>query len=107
VGFDRDRAFYPTTLVVIASFYILFAVMAGSQNALVLESIITIGFVIVAALGFKLNLWVVVGGLAAHGIFDAIHGRVLANAGVPAWWPPFCLAYDVTAASCLAWISTR
>ena len=25
VGFDRDRAFYPTVLIVIASYYVLFA----------------------------------------------------------------------------------
>ena len=30
VGFDRDRAFYPTVLIVIASYYVLFAVMSGS-----------------------------------------------------------------------------
>jgi hypothetical protein len=30
VGFDRDRAFYPTVLVVIASYYVLFAVMTLS-----------------------------------------------------------------------------
>jgi biotin transporter BioY len=24
VGFDRDRAFYPTVLIVIASYYVLF-----------------------------------------------------------------------------------
>ena len=29
VGLDRDRAFYPTVLVVIASYYVLFAVMGG------------------------------------------------------------------------------
>ena len=30
VGFDRDRAFYPTVLIVIASYYVLFAAMIGS-----------------------------------------------------------------------------
>jgi hypothetical protein len=30
VGFDRDRAFYPTLQVVIASYYVLFAVMSDS-----------------------------------------------------------------------------
>jgi len=27
VGLDRDRGFYPTVLIVIASYYVLFAVM--------------------------------------------------------------------------------
>jgi len=28
-GFDKDRSFYATILVVIASYYLLFAAMAG------------------------------------------------------------------------------
>ena len=30
VGFDRDRSFYPTVLIIIASYYVLFAVMGAS-----------------------------------------------------------------------------
>ena len=26
---------------------------------------------------------------------------------VLAWWPAFCLAYDVAAAACLAWLLSR
>ena len=29
IGFDRDRAFYPTVLIVIASYYVLFAALTG------------------------------------------------------------------------------
>jgi hypothetical protein len=39
VGFDRDRAFYPTLTIVIASYYGLFAIMGGSTRALMQESI--------------------------------------------------------------------
>lgn len=106
-GFDRDRAFYPTMLVVIASFYIVFAVMGGTVYALAVESMFTLGFLVVAVLGFRLNPWIAVAGLAGHGLFDVVHGSLLSNPGVPAWWPPFCLAYDLTAASCAAWLSTR
>ncbi len=34
VGFDKERSFYPTVLVVIASYYGLFAVMGGSVQAI-------------------------------------------------------------------------
>ena len=34
VGLDRDRAFYPTLMIVIASYYGLFAVIGGSAQAL-------------------------------------------------------------------------
>jgi hypothetical protein len=37
VGFDRERAFYPTVLIVIASYYILFAVIGVSRRTLTLE----------------------------------------------------------------------
>jgi hypothetical protein len=102
VGLDRDRAFYPTVMIVIASLYALFAVMGESTNALILESVVGAAFIGVAVLGFWRSLWVVVLALAGHGFFDLVHGFVIANAGVPVWWPAFCLAYDVTAAAYLA-----
>ena len=37
VGLDRDRAFYPTVMIVIASLYVLFAVMADSPAVLIAE----------------------------------------------------------------------
>lgn len=107
VGFDRDRAFYPTVLIVIASYYVLFAVMSGSVETLLLESIIMTLFAVAAVAGFKGSAWIVVAGLAGHGVQDAFHGSIVANAGVPAWWPAWCLAYDVGAAGGLAWILTR
>ena len=103
IGLDRDRAFYPTVTIVIASYYALFAVMGASTNTLVVESALAAVFIAVAVLGFRTSLWIVVGALAAHGVFDLVHGRTISNAGVPAWWPAFCLTYDVTAAAYLAW----
>jgi hypothetical protein len=32
VGFDRDRVFYPTLVIVIATYYILFAVIGSSRG---------------------------------------------------------------------------
>ena len=106
-GFDRDRAFYPTLLVVIASYYVLFAAMIGSVETVLFESILMTLFVIAAVAGFKGSPWIVVGGLAAHGVQDAVHSYIVANAGVPAWWPAWCLAYDVGAAAALAWLLMR
>jgi hypothetical protein len=104
VGFDRDRAFYPTVLIVIASYYVLFAAMSESVSTVLWESLVMTGFSIAAAVGFKSSAWIVVGGLAGHGVFDAFHGYVLENSGVPVWWPAFCLAFDVGAAGGLAWV---
>jgi hypothetical protein len=107
VEFDRDRAFYPTVLIVIASYYVLFAVMGGTVQALIIESSVMTAFLLVAVVGFKFNLWIVVAALVGHGVFDFFHGRIVTNAGVPEWWPAFCLAYDVCAGGCLAWLLRR
>jgi hypothetical protein len=103
VGFDRDRSFYPTILCVIASYYDLFAIMGGSTRALLGELIVTAAFVALSAVGFRLNPWLIVGGLVAHGIFDFVHGGLIDDPGVPNWWPMFCLTFDVTAGAYLAW----
>lgn len=62
VGFDRDRAFYPTVLIVIASYYVLFAAMIGSVETVLFESILMTLFVIAAVAGFKGSPWIIVGG---------------------------------------------
>ena len=57
-------------------------------------------FAAAAVAGFKSSSWIVVLALVGHGVFDAVHGYVIENAGMPAW----CLAYDVSAAAGLAWL---
>lgn len=104
IGLDRDRAFYPTVMIVIALLYALFAAIGGSATALALESIAIVGFVLLAVIGFKSSLWLVVAALFGHGVYDFFHGHLFVNPGVPAWWPAFCMAYDVTAAAGLAWL---
>jgi hypothetical protein len=107
VGFDRDRAFYPTVMIVIALYYVLFAVISGSVQTVVIESVVMTLFAAAAVAGFKSSMWIVVVALAGHGVFDAFHGHFIENAGVPAWWPAWCLAYDVGAAAILAWLIKR
>lgn len=102
IGLDRERGFYPVVLMVIASYYALFAVMGGSTSALIAEAPILAAFVAAAVLGFKRNLWLVVAALAAHAVLDLVHPHLIANPGAPVWWPMFCLAYDLAAAGYLA-----
>lgn len=105
--FDRDRSFYPTVLIVIGSIYVLFATMSGSIETVLVESIGMAAFATAAVAGFRYSAWIVVAGLAAHGAFDFVHGYLIVNSGVPAFWPAFCGTYDVVAAAGLAWILRR
>jgi hypothetical protein len=101
-GFDRDRVFYPTVAVIVATYYILFAVMGRSNPALVWESLTAVLFFALAVAGFKKNLWWSVAALAGHGVFDFFHHLLIHNPGVPLWWPGFCLSFDVLAGGFLA-----
>ena len=107
IGFDRERAFYPTLLIIIASYYVLFAVMGASGQIVILESVAAGGFLLVAVIGFKTSLWLVVGALVGHGVFDFVHHFFIENPGVPRWWPGFCLAFDVIAGGFLAVLLMR
>jgi hypothetical protein len=107
VEFDRDRVFYPTLLTVIATYYILFAVIGSSTSALCLETLIAGAFLVLAVVGFKKNLWVIVAALAGHGVFDFFHHLFIQNPGVPVWWPSFCLSFDVLAGGFLAVLLMR
>lgn len=107
VGLDLERAFYSTVLLVVASYYALFAVLGGSMHALLAECGVMVVFVVLAAIGFRTTMWLVVAGLLMHGLFDLVHGFLIANAGVPRNWPAFCAAYDIVAAAYLAVLVIR
>jgi len=94
-GMARERSFYSTALIVIASYYVLFAVMGGSTRALALESAVAAAFALAAVLGFKRNMWLVAAAIAAHGVFDFVHHLFISNPGMPPWWPGFCGSVDV------------
>ena len=95
VGFDHDRSFAPTVLIVIASYYVLFAIIGGSSRAVAVESFVAGGFLLLGVLGFKGNLWLIPAAMVGHGVFDFFHHLLIHNPGVPSWGPGFCLAFDV------------
>lgn len=103
-GFDRDRAFYPTALIVIASYYSLFAVMgAPPYSPLVIEIGAGVVFAVLAVLGFKKSLWLAAAGIAGHGFFDFfVHPSLVSNPGMPEWWPGFCGTIDLVIGGWLA-----
>lgn len=105
-GFDRDRAFYPTVLIVIASYYPLFAVMGGSlHSTLAIEVAVGFVFAIFAVLGFRWSMWLAAAGIAGHGFFDFfVHHALVANPGMPMWWPGFCGSIDIVLG---AWLAIR
>ena len=106
-GMDRDRAMYPISLIVIAAYYVLFATMGGAQ-ALPSELIAATVFIVVAIVGFRTSLWWVAAGIAGHGVFDfVVHPRLIANPGMPVFWPAFCGSIDLALGALIATLLLR
>jgi hypothetical protein len=102
-GFDRDRASYPTVLIVVASYYPLFAVMGASRPSLETEIAVGLVFSVFAVLGFKKTMWLAAAGIAGHGFCDFfVHPALVANPGMPVWWPGFCGTIDIVLGGWLA-----
>jgi hypothetical protein len=104
LGFDLDRAFYPTVTIDVA---ILFAALTGSATVMLAESAVAGVFILLAVIGFKKSQWFLVVALAGHGVFDLMHHLLIDNPGVPDFWPGFCMAFDVVAAAYLAVLLVR
>jgi hypothetical protein len=89
-------------LIVIASYYVLFAVMGASRRTLVLEIVVASGFLLIGILGFRTNLWLVAMALVGHGVFDFVHAGLIDNPGGPRWWAGFCPVFDAVIGGLLA-----
>ena len=89
-------------LIAVASYYLAFAVVDGRQEVMLSELAIAAVFIVGAVAGFKRSPWIVVAGLAGHGVMDAFHHHMVHNSGVPQVWPGFCMSFDVIAAAFVA-----
>src|SRR3954468_22174696 len=84
---------YALGLALIASIYIGFAVADGRARVIALESGVATVFVVVAAAAVTGSPWLLVIGLAGHGVKDVWQHRTHFVANTR-WWPPFCMVVD-------------
>src|SRR3954451_8869879 len=92
---------YALGLALIAAVYIGFGVADGRPRVLAVEIGVASVFVVVAAAGVTGSAWLLVAGLAGHGLKDLWQHRtgVVANTR---WWPPFCATVDFVAGALIA-----
>jgi hypothetical protein len=81
--------------------YIGFAVADGRAHVLAVETVVASVFVVTAAAALSASPWLIVAGLAGHGVKDAWQHRTQFVAGTR-WWPPFCAAVDFVAAALIS-----
>src|SRR3954453_22564285 len=84
---------YALGLVGIAFIYVGFAVADGRPKVIAVESSVTFAFVVLAAAAGTGSPWLLVVGLAGHGLKDLWQHRSHFVAGTR-WWPPFCMVVD-------------
>jgi hypothetical protein len=96
-----DAAVYAFGLTLIAAIYIGFAVADGRPRIIAVETGVAAAFVVAAAAGVTGSAWLLVAGLAGHGLKDLWQHRTgfVANTR---WWPPFCATVDFVAATIIA-----
>jgi hypothetical protein len=88
---------YGLGLTLIAAVYIGFGVADGRGKVIAVESVVAAAFVLIAAVAVTGPAWLLVVGLAGHGLKDAWQQRTQFVANTR-WWPPFCATVDWVAA---------
>jgi hypothetical protein len=88
-------------IVLIAAVYVGFAVSDGRTNVFAVESAIVAVFFLAAAIALAVSPWLIVGTYLGHAAKDLWQHRTQFVRDTR-WWPPFCLAVDITAAGITA-----
>ncbi len=94
-GFEKDRSFYPTVLIVIGFLYVVFGAIDGRVSVILIELIFAFLFASIAVVGYKNNGVIVAGGIALHGVFDFVRYFFIEDKGVPVFWAGFCGTVDI------------
>ena len=106
-----ERWLYALGLLTLPSLYASFALRAGEPAVGVKEMIYGIPYVVAGLVFAFVSVRysaVVVGALwLLHGLYDLVHSRLIANAGVPGWYPIFCFVVDVVVGSYVLWLARR
>jgi hypothetical protein len=92
---------YAFGLALIASVYIGFSIADGRWKVIAVECAVATVFVLVAAVAVTGSAWLLVAGLAGHGLKDAWQYRTQFVTNTR-WWPPFCAAVDCVVALVIA-----
>jgi hypothetical protein len=92
---------YALGLAAIAAIYVGFAVADGRPKVIAVETTVAFTFVLIAAVAVTGTPWLLVVGLAGHGLKDAWQHRTH-FVSTTRWWPPFCMTVDFVVAAIIA-----
>lgn len=78
----------------IAAVYLGFAVADGRTSAVVVESLIILGFLYLTLLGMNVSPWLLALAYFLHGMWDWLHRDGRVGAAVRDWYITACIVYD-------------
>lgn len=104
-----QRWMYAIGLLTLPSLYACFALQAGEKSVALQEMLYGAPFlvagVVFAAVSVRHSA-VLVGALwILHGLYDLTHSQLVANPGVPGWYPVWCFSVDLVVGAYLLWLS--
>ena len=96
---DLPPRSYAVGMVGLPLVYMLFALSVGDMRAMGLELAYGLPFIVAGVIcfrrGFKGSGILVVALWGLHAAYDVYHHLLVANAGVPYWYPALCLGFDI------------
>jgi hypothetical protein len=92
---------YAIGLAVIAAIYLGFAVADGRPRVIAVETGMASFFIVIAIAAVTDSPWLLVAGLAGHGLKDLWQHRTHFVSNTR-WWPPFCMTIDWVVAAIIA-----
>lgn len=106
-----QRWLFALGLLTLPSLYAFFALRAGEPAVGIKEMMYGIPFlvagIVFAFFSIRQSAIVVGAFWILHGLYDLVHARLIANAGVPGWYPVWCFSVDVVVGAYLLWLSRR
>lgn len=106
-----QRWMYAIGLLLLPTLYALFGMRAGEPAVAARELAYGIPFlvggVVFAFVDVRRSAAVVGALWILHGLYDLLHFRLFANAGVPDWYPVWCGTVDVVIGGYLLWLAGR
>lgn len=94
--FSPASAIQHLTVVLVGAgaVYIGFGLADGNLESVIVESIVAVGFWVIAVMGALFSPLLLACGFFAHAVWDLCHDSKIVKTKVKLWYPPFCAVYD-------------
>ena len=91
---EQQLQLWATTMTVILSIYIGFALKDDNKGLLLLQIAVAALFLALTLAGLWWSPWFLVAALILHGFWDLLHDYKVIKTKVMPWYPDFCIVVD-------------